>query len=177
MTITRYGISRDELGSVLDGQPRYRIDQVWHGLFSEYTSPSEMTNLPKELRAKVDAALPLALEPVTESVSDRGDTIKFLWSLNDGSRIETVLMLYPDRATVCVSTQAGCAMACGFCATGQAGFTRHLDAGEIVEQVIRATQRAKSMGRRVSNVVYMGMGEPLANEEPVWGSLVRLHDD
>ena len=177
MTITRYGISRDELGSVLDGQPRYRIDQVWHGLFSEYTSPSEMTNLPKELRAKVDAALPLALEPVTESVSDRGDTIKFLWSLNDGSRIETVLMLYPDRATVCVSTQAGCAMACGFCATGQAGFTRHLDAGEIVEQVIRATQRAKSMGRRVSNVVYMGMGEPLANEEPVWSSLVRLHDD
>lgn len=174
---SRYGITQDELGSLLAGHPRYRVDQIWRGLFAEFVAPSDMTNLPKDLRAEVERVLPLALEPVTESVSDRGDTIKFLWALADGSRIETVLMLYPDRATVCVSTQAGCAMACGFCATGQAGFTRHLDHGEIVEQVIRATQRAKSMGRRVSNVVYMGMGEPLANEEPVWQSLVRLHDD
>lgn len=174
---TRYGITQDELASLLAGHPRYRVDQIWRGLFAEFVGPSDMTNLPKDLRAEVERVLPLALEPVTESVSDRGDTIKFLWALADGSRIETVLMLYPDRATVCVSTQAGCAMACGFCATGQAGFTRHLDHGEIVEQVVRATQRAKSMGRRVSNVVYMGMGEPLANEEPVWQSLVRLHDD
>ena len=174
---SRYGITQDELASLLAGHPRYRVDQIWRGLFAEFVAPSDMTNLPKDLRAEVERVLPLALEPVTESVSDRGDTIKFLWALADGSRIETVLMLYPDRATVCVSTQAGCAMACGFCATGQAGFTRHLDHGEIVEQVIRATQRAKSMGRRVSNVVYMGMGEPLANEEPVWQSLVRLHDD
>jgi len=174
---SRYGITQDELASLLAGHPRYRVDQIWRGLFAEFVAPSDMTNLPKDLRAEVERVLPLALEPVTESVSDRGDTIKFLWALADGSRIETVLMLYPDRATVCVSTQVGCAMACGFCATGQAGFTRHLDHGEIVEQVIRATQRAKSMGRRVSNVVYMGMGEPLANEEPVWQSLVRLHDD
>ncbi|MFM8650555.1 MAG: 23S rRNA (adenine(2503)-C(2))-methyltransferase RlmN [Actinomycetota bacterium] len=174
---SRYGITQDELASLLAGHPRYRVDQIWRGLFAEFVAPSDMTNLPKDLRAEVERVLPLALEPVTESVSDRGDTIKFLWALADGSRIETVLMLYPDRATVCVSTQAGCAMACGFCATGQAGFTRHLDHGEIVEQVIRATQRAKSMGRRVSNVVYMGMGEPLANEAPVWQSLVRLHDD
>lgn len=174
---SRYGITQEELVSLLTGHPRYRVDQIWRGLFAEFVAPADMTNLPKELRAEVDRVLPLALETVTESVSDRGDTIKFLWSLADGSRIETVLMLYPDRATVCVSTQAGCAMACGFCATGQAGFTRHLDHGEIVEQVVRATQRAKSMGRRVSNVVYMGMGEPLANEEPVWQSLVRLHDD
>ena len=174
---SRYGITQDELASLLAGHPRYRVDQIWRGLFAEFVAPSDMTNLPKDLRAEVERVLPLALEPVTESVSDRGDTIKFLWALADGSRIETVLMLYPDRATVCVSTQAGCAMACGFCATGQAGFTRHLDHGEIVEQVIRATQRAKSMGRRVSNVVYMGMGEPLANEEPVWESIVRLHED
>ncbi|MEY4361880.1 MAG: ribosomal large subunit methyltransferase [Actinomycetota bacterium] len=174
---TRYGVTQDELHSLLDGQPRYRVEQVWRGLFTEFTAPADMTNLPKDLRVKVDQALPLALQPVTESISDRGDTIKFLWKLNDDSRIETVLMLYPDRATVCVSTQAGCAMACGFCATGQAGFSRHLEAGEIIEQVVRATQRAKAMDRRVSNVVYMGMGEPLANEEPVWNSLVRLHDD
>lgn len=177
MTITRYSISRDDLTSLLPDQPRYRVDQVWKGLFQELSTPSEMTNLPKDLRARLEADLPTALSPVTESVSDRGDTVKFLWELEGGSRIETVLMLYRDRATVCVSTQAGCAMACGFCATGQAGFTRHLTDGEIVEQVVLASQRAKSHGRRVSNVVYMGMGEPLANEEPVWRSLVRLHDD
>ncbi len=177
MTTTRYSITREDLTALLPDQPRYRIDQVWKGLFDELSSPSEMTNLPKDLRTRLDAELPLALEPVTETVSDRGDTIKFLWSLDGGSRIETVLMLYRDRATVCVSTQAGCAMACDFCATGQAGFTRHLTDGEIVEQVVLASRRARIKGRRVSNVVYMGMGEPLANEEPVWRSLVRLHDD
>ncbi len=86
-------------------------------------------------------------------------------------------MLYPDRATVCVSSQAGCAMGCGFCATGQAGFTRHLTTGEIVEQVVRAARRAGELGRRAGNVVFMGMGEPLANEEAVWGAVQRLHDD
>ena len=86
-------------------------------------------------------------------------------------------MLYPDRATVCVSSQAGCAMGCGFCATGQAGFTRHLTTGEIVEQVVRAARRARDGGRRVSNVVFMGMGEPLANEAAVWGAVERLHGD
>ncbi len=177
MTLTRYSISRDDLTSLLPDQPRYRVDQVWKGLFQELSTPNEMTNLPKDLRARLESDLPTALSPVTESVSDRGDTVKFLWELDGGSRIETVLMLYRDRATVCVSTQAGCAMACGFCATGQAGFTRHLTDGEIVEQVVLASRRAKSHGRRVSNVVYMGMGEPLANEEPVWRSLVRLHDD
>jgi 23S rRNA (adenine2503-C2)-methyltransferase len=103
--------------------------------------------------------------------------VKFLWELAGGSRIETVLMLYRDRATVCISSQAGCAMACGFCATGQAGFTRHLTTGEIVEQVVRASRRARTVGRRVSNVVYMGMGEPLANEATVWESVQRVHGD
>ena len=98
-----------------------------------------------------------------------GDTVKFLWELDGGSRIETVLMLYPDRATVCVSSQAGCAMACGFCATGQAGFTRHLTAGEIVEQVVRATRAGPRRSTAACrNVVFMGMGEPLANEAAVW---------
>ncbi len=86
-------------------------------------------------------------------------------------------MLYRDRATVCISSQAGCAMACGFCATGQAGFTRHLTAGEIVEQVVRATERARAVDRRVSNVVFMGMGEPMANEAAVWAAVERIHGD
>lgn len=175
--ITRYGASREELDRLLAGEPRFRVDQVWRGLYTELDDPSDMTALPKALRARLDEELALSLRLVSEHTADKGSTVKFLWELDGGSRIETVLMLYPDRATVCVSTQAGCAMACGFCATGQAGFTRHLTSGEIVEQVVRAAQRAKSMGRRVSNIVYMGMGEPLANEEPVWQSLVRIHDD
>jgi len=175
--ISRYGATRDDVARLLDGQPRFRVDQVWRGLYDELRSPEDLTALPKDLRAEVSNALPLALTLIAEIASDNGDTIKFLWELHDGSRIETVLMLYAERATVCVSTQAGCAMACGFCATGQAGFTRHLNAGEIVEQYMRAAQKAKESDRRVSNLVYMGMGEPLANEEPVWESLVRAHDD
>ena len=110
-------------------------------------------------------------------MSDDGDTVKFLWELDGGSRVETVLMLYADRATVCVSSQAGCAMGCGFCATGQAGFTRHLTVGEIVEQVVRASQRARHAERRVSNIVFMGMGEPMANLDAVWAATERFHGD
>jgi 23S rRNA (adenine2503-C2)-methyltransferase len=85
-------------------------------------------------------------------------------------------MHYPDRSTACVSSQAGCAMACGFCATGQAGFDRHLTTGEIVEQVVRAKAAAAATGRRLSNVVFMGMGEPMANYDAVWSAVERLHD-
>ncbi len=175
--VERYGVDRAALGALLADVPRYRADQVWSGLYANLVTPEEMTNLPKALRARVAEALPTSLAPVTESVSDAGDTVKFLWELEGGARIETVLMLYPERATVCVSSQAGCAMGCGFCATGQAGFTRHLTTGEIVEQVVRAARRARDGGRRVSNVVFMGMGEPLANEAAVWGAVERLHDD
>ena len=110
-------------------------------------------------------------------MSDGGDTVKYLWQLDDGNRIETVLMLYPDRVTVCVSSQVGCAMGCGFCATGQAGFARHLTVGEIVEQVAAAAREARAMQRRLGNVVFMGMGEPLANEGAVWDSVERMHTD
>lgn len=174
---TRYDVSRADLASMLDGTPRYRVDQVWSGLYEQFTDPGDWTNLPKALRADLDERLPSALTLVTESVSKGGDTVKFLWELDGGSRVETVLMLYPDRATVCISSQAGCAMGCGFCATGQAGFTRHLTVGEILEQVARATRRARESDRRVSNIVYMGMGEPLANEATVWESVERLHGD
>jgi len=174
---TRYDLSRDRLAAVLGGEPRYRLDQLWDGLYTQLADPADITNLPKALRARLDTGLPLALVPVTESVSDRGDTVKFLWELEGGSRVETVLMLYSDRATVCVSSQAGCAMGCGFCATGQAGFTRHLTVGEIVEQVVRAAQRAKQLERRVSNIVFMGMGEPMANLDAVWAATERFHGD
>ena len=172
---TLYDLDREAFGELLDGEPRYRLDQLWSGLYEQLSDPADITNLPKKLRERLDRELPGALRPVTESVSDSGDTVKFLWELEGGSRVETVLMLYSERATVCVSSQAGCAMACGFCATGQAGFTRHLTVGEIVEQVVRAAQRAGD--RRVSNIVFMGMGEPMANLDRVWAATERIHGD
>lgn len=177
MAPTRYGIERADLADLLADEPTYRIDQLWSGLYTQLADPEEITNLPRALRARIGDVLPTELAPVTESVSDAGDTVKFLWELDGGSRIETVLMLYPDRATVCVSSQAGCAMACGFCATGQAGFTRHLTVGEMVEQVVRAAQRANRSNRRVSNIVFMGMGEPMANLDAVWTAVERFHAD
>lgn len=172
--LTRYDLERDALAELLGDQPRYRIEQVWAGLHERGAEPSELTDVPKAVRARLDAAAPAGLEEVERRVSDGGDTVKWLWRLHDGSLIETVLMHYRDRSTVCVSTQAGCAMGCGFCATGQAGFERNLGTGEIVEQVIRA--RRSALGRRVSNVVFMGMGEPLANYERTWAAIERLHD-
>ncbi|MFN8027900.1 MAG: 23S rRNA (adenine(2503)-C(2))-methyltransferase RlmN [Acidimicrobiia bacterium] len=118
--------------------------------------------------------MPHALTVVSEQTAADGMTSKWLWTGHDGAQVETVLMRYPDRATVCVSSQAGCAMGCTFCATGQEGFERHLTAGEIVEQVLRAQHASP---QRVGNVVFMGMGEPLANYEPVWEAVERLHDD
>ena len=172
---TLYHPTRDEFAELLQGEPRYRLDQVWDGLYQQLAAPADISNVPKALRQRLEEALPTALTPVVRRVSDDGDTVKYLWQLSDGHRIETVLMLYPDRVTVCVSSQAGCAMGCGFCATGQAGFERHLSTGEIVEQVVIAARDARAMDRRLANVVYMGMGEPLANEASVWDSVERLH--
>ena len=179
MDPTLYDLTREDLATHLGDQPRYRVDQVWHGLYRQRVRPEELTNLPKALRSELASALPPALTPVAESVSDGGDTVKWLWALPDGRRVETVLMHYRDRSTVCISTQAGCAMGCGFCATGQAGFERNLTVGEIVEQVVRASRHAAeaSPARRVSNVVFMGMGEPLANYDRTWAAVQRIHDD
>jgi 23S rRNA (adenine2503-C2)-methyltransferase len=177
VTTSHYQPSRVELSELLDGEPRYRLDQIWQGLYQNLSTPAEMTNLPKALRATLTERLSPALQVVVRRVSDGGDTVKYLWELHDGRRIETVLMLYPDRVTVCVSSQVGCAMGCGFCATGQAGFGRHLTIGEIVEQVVMAAREARAMQRRLGNVVFMGMGEPLANEAVVWASVERMHDD
>ncbi|MGE0877910.1 MAG: 23S rRNA (adenine(2503)-C(2))-methyltransferase RlmN [Acidimicrobiia bacterium] len=174
---SRYDIEREALGELLTGEPSFRVRQIWDGLYGQAAPLESLTSLPKTLRARLDDDLPLALDPVAESTSHDGQTVKWLWALSGGARIETVLMLYPDRATVCISTQAGCAMACGFCATGQGGFERHLEPGEIVEQVVRAIWKARELGRRVSNIVFMGMGEPLANYDRVWTSVQRLHDD
>lgn len=171
--VSCYDVDRDALAGVLSDQASYRVDQVWDGLYTQAAEFEEMTNLSKALRQRLVDELPSSLSPAAESVSEDGDTVKWLWDLHDGKQVETVLMRYRDRATVCVSTQAGCAMACGFCATGQAGFDRHLTVGEVVEQVIRSIRRARP--DRVSNVVLMGMGEPLANYSTSVEALRRFH--
>ena len=152
--------------------PKFRAKQISTHYFTHYTSnPSNMTDLPAETRADiVDATLPPLLTEVRRLKTDNGDTIKFLWRLFDGALVESVLMRYPNRITLCVSSQAGCGMNCPFCATGQAGLTRNMSAAEIVDQVVQAN-RAIADGelpgvngdRRVTNIVFMGMGEPLAN--------------
>jgi 23S rRNA (adenine2503-C2)-methyltransferase len=126
------------------------------------------------LRSALATRLPLALTEILERRSVGGATAKWLWQVAGGDQVETVLMRSADRATVCVSSQAGCAMGCTFCATGQAGFERQLLAPEIIEQVMRAQH---ACDQRVSNVVLMGMGEPLANLDEVEPALTRLHDD
>jgi 23S rRNA (adenine2503-C2)-methyltransferase len=173
----RYGADRADVERLFAewGEPKYRAEQAWHALYREVIPLEEATALPRALRERLVEALPLALAPVTEASSADGLTTKWLWAAGaDRAQVETVLMRSERRASVCISSQAGCAMGCTFCATGQAGFDRHLDTGEMVEQVLRA---AHGSPQRVSNVVYMGMGEPLANYDPVWASVERLHGD
>ena len=177
--MSRYDLTLPGLAALLPDEPEYRAGQVWEGLYRHGVGPGELTTLPKALRARLarEPALAAALAPERRTAADGGTTVKWLWRLGDGRRVETVLMHYPERTTVCVSTQAGCAMACGFCATGQAGFERNLTTGEIVEQVVLARSEAAADGRRLSNVVFMGMGEPLANYDRVWEAVGRLHAD
>jgi len=202
--VTLLDLSLDQLAELLAGwgQPRYRAGQVWDWLYKKLAaSPAEMTDLPKALRERLAAETRGdPLERVYEQRSSDGQTVKWLFRLHDGLTIETVLMLYDDvsgstreRRTVCISTQAGCAMGCVFCATGQAGLARNLTAGEIVAQVLAAAralansklQTANSTSTtgdplsaisHLTNVVVMGMGEPMANYEQTWAALRTLTD-
>ena len=159
----------------MPGEPGFRVEQVWRGLWQQDLFPGEITTLSKALRSALSEAFPPGLEVADEVSTDEGATRKWVFRLADGATIETVLMNYDDRVTVCISTQAGCAMACSFCATGQAGFNRHLTLGEVMEQVVRAGRAAAP--RRISNIVFMGMGEPLANYDVTVGTLRALHSE
>jgi 23S rRNA (adenine2503-C2)-methyltransferase len=161
------------------GLPGFRADQLSRHYFGRLESdPSAMTDLPRGLRDRLGAALlPPLLTEVRTLQADAGTTRKTLWRLHDGALVESVLMRYPDRVTVCVSSQAGCGMACPFCATGQGGLTRNLSAAEIVDQVVAGARLSRdAFGERLSNVVFMGMGEPLANYTRVAAALHRLVD-
>jgi 23S rRNA (adenine2503-C2)-methyltransferase len=160
------------------GERPFRATQLSRHYFTNLSSdPAAMTDLPAGDRDRLAGALlPPLLTPLRVVACDDGATRKTLWRAFDGTLIEGVLMRYPGRATVCVSSQAGCGMACPFCATGQAGLTRNLSTGEIVDQVVGAAREARDMGTRVSNVVFMGMGEPLANYKAVLGAVRRMTD-
>jgi 23S rRNA (adenine2503-C2)-methyltransferase len=161
----------EDLGDLLDGEPHYRIDQLRQWLYETPVLRSEdMTNLPAALRARLTSLWPFDVE--MEQSADGGTTRKWLFRAPDGAAIESVLMGYPRRATLCISSQAGCALGCTFCATGQFGFERHLDAGEIVAQVAYARAFLRQIGMpgtpdHLTNVVFMGMGEPLQNLDAV----------
>jgi 23S rRNA (adenine2503-C2)-methyltransferase len=158
------------------GEKPFRAEQLARHWFAGHT-PEQMTDLPAPLRDRLtEALLPSLLTSVRDVECDEGATRKTLWRGQDGTLVESVLMRYTDRTTVCVSSQAGCGMACPFCATGQAGLTRNLSTAEIVEQVVAANAAEAAVGGRVSNVVFMGMGEPLANYNRVVAAVRRLID-
>jgi 23S rRNA (adenine2503-C2)-methyltransferase len=163
------------------GLPAYRADQLARHYFARLENDATtMTDLPGSVRERVGAALlPTLLTEVRSLETDAGTTRKTLWRLHDGALVESVLMRYEKRITVCISSQAGCGMACPFCATGQGGLTRNLSTAEIVEQVRAAARVAADGGLgggpgRLSNVVFMGMGEPLANYRRVLAALRRM---
>lgn len=146
-------------------QPPYRARQIWEGLYRHlWTTPEAFTSLPKALRAALASDFTFeAFHPAATLVSTDGETHKTLFRLPDGAQIETVRMRYVRRRTLCISTQAGCAMGCAFCATGQMGLQRNLTAGEIVAQVLYYARWLQARGERVTHIVFMGMGEPFHN--------------
>jgi 23S rRNA (adenine2503-C2)-methyltransferase len=190
-----FDLTLPELTSLLAqwGEPDYRARQIWQGLYRNFwNTPKEFTTLPVSLRQKLADSLEFnILIPNMTLQSSDGETVKTQFKLHDGKTIETVLMKYDLRAglrqgqgfgalhgrrTLCISTQAGCAMGCVFCATGQMGFTRHLSSGEIVSQVMYYARLLQAQGEVVTNVVVMGMGEPFHNYDNTMSAIDRLND-
>jgi 23S rRNA (adenine2503-C2)-methyltransferase len=174
------------------GHKGFRARQLSTHYFERLVeSPQEMSDLPKAIRDDLVARLlPQLLTPIRTLAADKGRTVKSVWRLHDGALVESVLMRYPKRVTLCISSQAGCGMNCPFCATGQEGLTRNMSTAEIVEQVVQAARLlrrgtmsvrdlaggAEGVPLRVSNVVFMGMGEALANYNAAIGAIRRITD-
>lgn len=183
MNLAQLGDFMEELN-----HPRFRARQIWEWIYKRYVGDFEaMTNLPKALRAQLAEIVTVSpLQPIAQMVSHNRDTLKTLFQLPDGQTIEAVLMLYDQRRTLCISSQVGCAMGCVFCATAQGGLARNLTAGEIVAQVLYFARYLADPSlppdtdvkrpTRVTNIVLMGMGEPLHNYDNVWKALRRLTD-
>jgi len=175
-----YDLDFDELTSFVSrqGEPGFRARQIWHGLYRRLSEdPSSLTDLPAPFRSRLAVALRFdSGEVLATAHSQDGGTEKAVLRLRDGVEIEAVLMRYRHRRTACISTQAGCAMGCVFCATGQMGFARNLTSGEIVVQVLHFARRLAAEGESLTNVVVMGMGEPFHNYDATLAAIDRLND-
>jgi 23S rRNA (adenine2503-C2)-methyltransferase len=173
-------LSWDQLHSWVEslGEPAYRAGQLFGWIYRSLADDFDaMTNLPVDLRQQLaELATIQSLRPLDAVVSVNGLTSKTLFELRDGETIEAVLMRYEDRRTACISSQVGCAIGCPFCATGQSGFARNLSTGEIVDQVLHFARLLKGHELSITNVVLMGMGEPLANYDAMWGAIEILND-
>ena len=174
-----------EVGSLLKelNQPAFRTKQIWQWVYrSLATDFDQMANLPRALREKLEThASILPYRTLEEVISKDGQTRKALLELGDRETIECVLMRYEHRRTACISTQVGCPIGCTFCATGQAGLRRNLSAGEIILQALHVARMARNFAppseRPLTNIVYMGMGEPLLNFDATWHSIQVLTDE
>ena len=177
---TLYDLTLSELEADLKaaGHPAYRARQIWKGIYGDLAPTYDaITTLPTTLRKHLAESLPLdALSAVDRIVSEDQRTEKTLFRLHDEAAIETVAMTYEDRRTVCISSQVGCPMDCRLCATGRSGYVRNLSAGEVIAQVVEAARSFASSGARLTNVVYMGMGEPFANYDATLRSIRVLND-
>ena len=175
-----YDLTLPELEAALKdlGQPAYRARQIWQGLYHQlWDDPAQFTALPAELREQLRTAFRFQVLTAQQTLhSSDGETVKTLFKLPDDRMIEAVLMRYNERKTLCISSQAGCAMGCVFCATGQMGFMRHLSSGEIVAQVLHYARMLRSEGFEVTNIVIMGMGEPFHNYDATMAAIDRLND-
>ena len=175
-----FDLDYEELSDVIQGwnEPGYRTQQIWQGIFQKFWNNfEEFTTLSLPLRKKLAQHFIIGgLSPEKDLQSNDGSTRKILYRLQDKAAIETVLMGYPDRNTVCISSQVGCGMGCNFCATGNMGFIRNLSRGEIVEQVIKTAADLGQDGKGLTNVVFMGMGEPFHNYQPVMDAVRILND-
>jgi len=160
------------------GERRFRASQIYGWLYRSLVADfSAMHNLPQALRAKLSQVAKLGtLTPLSCLASRDGPTQKVLFQLEDGQAIESVLMLYRRRRTACISSQIGCPIGCPFCATGQSGFVRNLRTGEILEQALYFARELKAASESLTNVVFMGLGEALANYDATWKAIERLHD-
>jgi 23S rRNA (adenine2503-C2)-methyltransferase len=176
-----YELAQAQLVDLVEswGEPRFRAKQIWTWLYDKRISSFEaMTNLSKTIRTRLEAEMTFGQLQLGAEQSSHDGTVKRLYRLHDGQLIESVLMPYDDdRRTACISTQAGCAMGCVFCATGQMGFARHLTTTEIFEQAMFFARDLEAQGERLSNVVLMGMGEPFHNYDNSLAAVRRLMDD
>jgi 23S rRNA (adenine2503-C2)-methyltransferase len=186
-----YDLSLEELSELVHSlnEPEYRTEQIWQGLYHHlWVDYDEFTNLSKDFRkelrdyfhqdktGEINELQFISIVPISKLVSTDGLTIKTLFSLQGGQQVEAVLMRYNKRNTLCISTQAGCAMGCVFCATGQMGFKRQLSSGEIIQQVLYYARQLASENEHVTNIVVMGMGEPFHNYQSTMATIRRLND-